>query len=107
MAYDPWHYYSRRLDNYKAQLDHLDYTGVVPKVPEPQTQTRGFFSIYDHGDRGPLTTDRIKLLLSESAVGPPHGFDLLKPLPLPAFPVFPKRPETAPPVQKPQGGFRF
>lgn len=103
MTYDPWHYYSRALDRYKEQLDQLEYMGVVSKLPEPRLRTQGFFSIYDV--HGPLTPDSIKLLLSESALGPPHGFDLLKPLPLPTFPVFPKRPETSPPVQKPQGGF--
>ena len=105
MAYDPWQHYSRALDVYRAQLDHFDYAGVAQKLPEPRIHTRGFFSIDDYGDHGPLTLDRIKLLLCESALGPPHGFDLLKPLPLPKFPVFPKRPETAPPVAKPQSGF--
>ena len=103
MAGDPWHYYSRALDSYADQLGQLDYAGVAPKLPKPQRRTQGFFTV-EYLD-GPLTSGSIKLLLSENAVGPPHGFELLKPLPLPDFPKFPQSPEISPPIQKPKGGF--
>jgi hypothetical protein len=103
MAHDPWYYYSRSLDNYKSQLDQLDYASVVPKAPTARLRTQGFFTVLDHDDS--LTPDSIKLLLCENALGPPHGFDLLKPLPVPNFPTPPDRPETSPPVQKPTVGF--
>ena len=103
MAHDPWYYYSRALDNYKSQLDQLDYASVVPKVPTARRRTQGFFTVLDHDGR--LTPDSIKLLLSENALGPTHGYDLLKPLPVPNFPSPPDRPETSPPVQKPTVGF--
>jgi hypothetical protein len=103
MAYDPWRYYDRALDDYKTALEQLEYTGVAPKLPKPTFRTQGFFTVSDRDDH--LTTGRIKSLLSESALGPPHGFDLLEPLPVPRFPTFPKRPETSPPIQKPEMGF--
>jgi restriction system protein len=103
MAQDPWHYYSRALDSYADQLDQLDYAGVAPTRPKPRRRTEGFFTVEYLDD--PLTPESIKLLLSENAVGPPHGFELLEPLPLPKFPTFPKPPETSPPIQKPELGF--
>ena len=54
-----------------------------------------------------LTPERIKRLLSGSTVGPPHGFDLLTPLPLPTFPRFPEPPETAPQYKNPSLAFRY
>jgi hypothetical protein len=106
MARDPWYYYSRALDSYAEQLDQLDYAGVAPKLPKPRRHTDGFFTVLTAGDvDGPLTPDSIKLLLSENALGDPHGFELLKPLPLPNFPKFPEPPETSPPIQKPVVGF--
>ncbi|HKD38991.1 MAG TPA: hypothetical protein VKB87_01780 [Myxococcaceae bacterium] len=103
MAHDPWYYYSRALDNYKVGLDQLDYAAVAPKLPKDRFRTQGFFTVSELTGR--LTLDDIKSLLSESVLGPPHGFDLLRPLPLPSFPRFPERPQTSPPIQKPQGGF--
>ena len=103
LPHSPWYYYSRALDDYKEQLDQLDYVGVAPKLPKPRLRTQGFYSVLGLDDL--LTSDSIKSLLSESSLGPPHGFDLLKPLPLPSFPKFPERPETFPPIQKPGLGF--
>src|SRR6516225_2502442 len=103
MTRDPWYYYSRALDNYKEQLEQLDYTGVVSQLSKPRLRIQGFYTVLDHDNH--LTLDSIKVLLSESALGPPHGFDLLKPLPLPRFPTFPVAPETSAPIQKPELGF--
>ena len=83
MAHDPWYYYGRGLDRYKEQLDQLDYTGVVPRPSQARLLTQGFCTVSDLDDH--LTLDSIKMLLSESALGPPHGFDPLKPLRLPEF----------------------
>jgi restriction system protein len=105
MARDPWYYYGRELDDYDKALDQLDYAGIAPKPPEPRRRTEGFFRFLEGGDDASLTPERIKRLLSESDVGPPHGFGLLAPLPLPTFLRFPERPETAPPIQKPELGF--
>jgi hypothetical protein len=85
MARDPWYYYGRELHDYDTALDQLDYAGIAPKLPEPQRRTQGFFTFLEGGDDGSLTPERIKRLLSESTVGPPHGFDLLTPSPLPTF----------------------
>src|SRR5262245_27815514 len=105
MSRDPWYYYGRDLDNYAEQLDRLDYAGVAPKPPA-RRHTQGFFTVLTEGDSdGPLTPDSIKSLLSQDAVGAPHGYELLKPLPLPTFPRFPKPPETSAPIQKPETGF--
>jgi restriction system protein len=103
MAHDPWYYYCRNLDNYADALNQLDYAGVAPKPPNPRLRTQGFYTVAEDPD-GRLTPESIKLLLSENAVGPPHGFELLKPLPLPNFPRFPES-EISPPIQKPEGGF--
>jgi hypothetical protein len=63
--------------------EQLDYTGVALRLSKPRLRTEGFYTVSDHDNH--LTLDSIKMLLSESALGSPHGFDLLKPLPLPKF----------------------
>jgi restriction system protein len=103
MAQDPWYWYGHKLDDYEKLIDQIDYVGIAPKPTEPRLRTQGFFTFREVD--GPLTPETIKSLLSESAVGPPHGLGLLRPLPLPNFPRFPERPETAPPIQKPSSGF--
>jgi hypothetical protein len=103
MAQDPWYWYGHKLDDYEKLIDRIDYAGIAPKPTEPRLRTQGFFTFREVD--GPLTAETIKSLLSESAVGPPHGLGLLRPLPLPNFPRFPERPETAPPIQKPSSGF--
>jgi hypothetical protein len=103
MTRDPWYYYSRALDNYKQQLEQLDYSGVASNLSKTRLRTQGFYTVSDHDNH--LTLGSIKMLLNESTLGPPHGFDLLEPLPLPKFPTFPERPETSPPIQKPEMGF--
>jgi restriction system protein len=40
----------------------------------------------------PLSLSGLQSLLSPTAIGPPHGFELLKPFPIPKFPEFPSTP---------------
>ena len=96
-----WYYYDRDLNTYEKRLDELDYAGVVAK-PTELRRAQGFFTTVGAAD-GPLTPDRIASLLS--LVGPPHGYDLLEPLPIPDFPSFPSRPESPIPTQKSGSAF--
>jgi restriction system protein len=101
MTRDPWYYYNRELDRYKSQLDQLNYSAVA-KLREPRLRAQGFYTVNIDGI---LTLGDIQTILSDSCLGPPHGFDLLEPLQIPDFPRFPQRPEASPPVQKPEMGF--
>src|SRR5262245_21995121 len=84
-----WYYYDRDLSSYEKSLNELEYAGVVAK-PDASRRSVGFFTV-GGDDAGPLTPDRINSILS--SVRPPHGYDLLEPLPLPNFPHFPSRPD--------------
>src|SRR5262249_40421260 len=44
--------------------------------------------------RGAIALSQIQSLLKDDAVAPPHGVDLLRPLPIPEFPQLPARPES-------------
>jgi hypothetical protein len=105
MTQDPWYWYGSKLDKYERLLDQIDYAGIAPKTPQPHLRAQGFYTLREID--GPLTPESIKSLLSESAVGAPHGLNLLTPLPLPSFPRFPERPETSPPIQKPAQGLQI
>lgn len=86
---NPWKSFRYNLDSYKSSLETLEYPGAF-KPPSPDWRTQFDFR---NMPKGTVTTAG---LLYESAIGPPHGFDLLQPIPVPEFPKFPQRPTEAP-----------
>src|SRR5262245_61457808 len=93
-----WQWYKRDLDAYGAKLSELEYQPITQSQGLKRYPHAGFFTL--EAIDLPLTPDRIESLLSSSAIGPPHGYDLLEPLPLPRFPSFPARPAQAIPTEK-------
>jgi restriction system protein len=89
MAYTD--YPSRRfrysLESYDRGLKMLQYPGAL----KPPAQSWSLDSPVPQGAIEPRST---KSLLYDDALGPPHGFDLLRALPIPEFPSFPLRPDT-------------
>ena len=67
----------------------------------PRISSRGFFTLTYSDANQPLVPGDVLSLLSEPAIGPPHGYDLLQPLPIPNFPSFPDRPSAGIPTEKP------
>ncbi|WP_197424356.1 restriction endonuclease [Bradyrhizobium yuanmingense] len=71
----------------------MTYLGAL----KPQSLERtsgGFFTVRCHPSA--LTLGDIARILSESSLGPPHGYALLNPIPIPSFPKAPERPTTPP-----------
>jgi restriction system protein len=89
MRSDPWSNFNRDLEWYKQRLEALKYDPFQAAPP-------------DFGPlrpKGALTLEDVQfLLLGPTAIGPPHGFELFQPVPIPVFPSFPaSRPDPRPP----------
>lgn len=96
-----WQWYDRDLDTYANQLSSLEYSPISIKTQGPRTYSQGFFTLnYSDGNQ-PLVPGDILSLLSEPVIGPPHGYDLLQPLPIPHFPKLPDRPSAGIPTEQP------
>ncbi|WP_229182378.1 restriction endonuclease [Bradyrhizobium oropedii] len=89
---DPWRQYGYRLDSYEGSLKHLTYSGALK--PQEQSDAFGFFSV--RTDPSALSLAEASGILSEQSLGPPHGYALLNPVPIPEFPQAPERPKTVP-----------
>ena len=96
-----WQWYDRDLDTYAKQLSGLKYSPTATKSRDSRTHSQGFFTLNNSDANQPLVPGDILSLLSEPVIGPPHGYDLLQPLPIPDFPKFPDRPSTGIPTEKP------
>ena len=99
---DPWSEFAGALNSCERELNDLRYEGAL-KPPPPTSSVQAFFSGYRNLPRGTIALGQIQLLLKGDAVAPPHGVDLLKPLPIPEFPKLPVRPES--PKGMPQTGW--
>jgi hypothetical protein len=96
-----WQWYDRDLDTYANQLSSLEYSPISIKSHGPRIYSQGFFTLNHSDANQPLVPGDILSLLSERVIGPPHGYDLLRPLPIPNFPNFPDRPSAGIPTEQP------
>jgi restriction system protein len=96
-----WQWYDRDLDAYAKQLSRLEYSPITMRPQGPRISSQGFFTLTYSDANQPLVPGDVLSLLSEPAIGPPHGYDLLQPLPIPNFPSFPDRPSAGIPTEKP------
>lgn len=92
-----WYYYERDLDKYGKELAAVQYDPLGIELNKARPPTYGYFSIRGT-DTGPLMAEHVRTLLKQLA--PPHGYELLKPLPLPSFPTPPSRPRKAAAVER-------
>ncbi|MGW1424643.1 restriction endonuclease [Bradyrhizobium manausense] len=92
MSRDPWRQYGYRLDSYEGSLKRLTYAGALK--PQDQSDDLGFFTVRSHPSA--LSLASASSILYESSLGPPHGYALLDPIPVPEFPKAPERPATPP-----------
>ena len=92
-----WYYYERDLDKYGKELAAVQYDPLGIELNKTQPSTYGYFSIRGT-NTGPLMAEHVRTLLKQLA--PPHGYELLKPLPLPSFPTPPSRPRKAAAVER-------
>ena len=90
--HDPWTEFAKALNSCEGALNSLSYEGAL-KPPPPISPVQAFFSVYRDLPRGTIGLGQIQSLLKGDAVAPPHGVDLLRPLPIPEFPKLPVRPE--------------
>jgi hypothetical protein len=88
----PWPDFERELDSYERSTDNLRYS------PAAEISDQGYFDTAYGMPRGALTIEQVTSPLN---VGPPYGFGLLNPAPIPKFPKFPQ----APPQEQQTGGF--
>jgi HJR/Mrr/RecB family endonuclease len=87
---EPWAQFRSALDAYQKAIGGLSYPDLLA-APEPW-----HFGL----PAGAVSFEQVGSLLSY--LEPPHGYDLIKPAPLPAFPAFP----TRPPPHQPQSLLR-
>ena len=97
-SFDPWSQFNRSLGWYADRLRELKYEPLAAFAPTDLRLLRL--------KRGQLALEDIQSLLNSTAVGPPHGFELLRPFPLPDFPDFPESPPV-PPKPKPVRSWFF
>ena len=85
---DPWKDFRYKLDLFESNIKHLKFQGAFDT---PQPDFLHAFTFCDIGQNS-ISADQISSILSPDSVGPPHGLDLLKPLPVPQLPQFPAYP---------------
>ena len=86
---DPWGKFLQALELFERDLKALNYVGAFDPR-EPPFEHRVDRVLFDHlFPPSGITPENVASLLSARFVGPPHGFDLLQPVPLPEFPKFP------------------
>jgi restriction system protein len=83
---DPLKSFGYSLDRYESSLELLSYAGAL-KAPVPDWRQQFVLSNFPQGAIAGGVTK-----FTTNAVGPPHGFELLRPVPIPEFPKFPPRP---------------
>jgi restriction system protein len=94
-----WYYYDRDLDDYERKLDAVEYEGLA-RDPSKRQRVNYEFFVSDEIE-GPITPERVNSLLAR--IGPPFGYGVLTPLPLPKFPSLPSRPSAPIPAPPPEG----
>jgi hypothetical protein len=77
-------YFNRNLDRYKEQLEALKY--------DPFRTNPTSLEVLLRPKQAVTFEDLHFVLLGPTAAGPPHGYSLLQPAPIPEFPVFPVSP---------------
>src|SRR5262245_8953379 len=96
---DPDFKFASGLGSYALALENLRYTSAFTPAPDPTTAL-----LLELG--GPLDLSKlpssiglssIQSMLKGDAVAPPHGVELLNPLPIPKFPNPPVSPYPPPP----------
>ncbi|BDV36718.1 restriction endonuclease [Methylocystis iwaonis] len=94
--------YNFQLDRFERSLKELHYNGLYdPSVLDFAARV----ALRDLPEGG-VTLPQIAEILSSESVGPPHGFDLLQPHPLPEIPALPSLPaEATAPVSQPAPSF--
>jgi len=95
-----WHYYDKDLDAYERKLDAIEYEGLAKDPSKRKRVSYGFYTL-DESWEGPVTPERVNSLLA--GIRPPFGYGVLTPLPLPEFPLLPKRPSVPIPSALPEG----
>jgi restriction system protein len=87
---DPWKKFRYALESFERDLKALNYVGAF----EAHEPTGGRFDrlFSDFFPSSGITPENVASLLAARFVGPPHGFDLLQPVPLPDVPKIPARP---------------
>jgi len=85
---DPWQSFEEQLEWYASRLRQIKYDGALCEPPAAFRLEWHFLSLPENG----ICPDQIMSVLSSESVGPPHGFDVLRPAPLPELPPLPSRP---------------
>jgi hypothetical protein len=88
---DPWKDFSDKLESYDRALANLTYQGAFEA---PKADFRSLYPLPPNS----VTPGQAQSILSAPSLGPPHGFDLLTPVPIPELPKFPERPPTPEPA---------
>ena len=84
-----WKSLGYKLNTATQALSAIQYTGMLDAAsPKELFRIRGV-------PLGSVTMGEIDSILSHAALAPPHGLDLLRPLPMPALPVLPEIPNRA------------
>jgi restriction system protein len=84
--------FERALRAYESSLKNLRYTSALQSAPVLGLSYYGL-------PQGLIALNQVLLLLKGDAVAPPHGVELLKPLPIPKFPNRPVSPYPPPPPE--------
>jgi restriction system protein len=79
------------LESYERKLNALQYAGVFQRSAQDRGIATPNYKLPDNS----LTLRAAALLLTENALGPPHGLDMLIPRPLPDVPKVPSDTSSA------------
>lgn len=85
---DEWKQFGYSLDRFDSSLKNIKYPGAFEP---PEADFRTSWNLRDLPNKG-ITPEQIKDILSETAIAPPHGFQLLDPCAIPKIPDFPAYP---------------
>jgi restriction system protein len=88
-----WRNFGYDVGQAKRALDSYKYRGLfeAPLTNRPM----GYHSDYDDLPESALALEQTEAIVSSSALGPPHGVDLLVPPPVPPLPKLPAIPDKA------------
>ena len=86
---DPWKRFRYELELFERDLKALNYVGAFEAHEPAGGRFDRLFS--DFFPSSGITPENVTSLLSARFVGPPHGFDLLQPVPLPDVPKISQR----------------
>jgi hypothetical protein len=81
-----------KLETFENHLARIQYSGAF----RPRLRVELRKPVFDCRPVDGVTVEGINSILSAENIGPPHGFDLLKPIPIPNFPKIPERPTNSP-----------